>query len=300
MPWLLRHPNVLLALSLTLLVAGIGGCVAWYVFRPVILRVPNRIPAGFPENAFDHGSFEALLTRFVDADGQVDYEAWAADKDARVSLDTYLGAVARFSPTQTPERFPSESDRLAYWLYAYNACVLKGVLENWPLKSVRDVEAPLNVVAGLGFFGKLQFVLGGETMSLHHLEQGVVRKRFADPRIHFVLNCASGGCPVMRPELPTGDALEPSLVRAARDFVADPANVVVDHEQKVLRLSQIFDWYREDFAAELTRRGLPAEKRTLAAYVHLVADGERKVELERALAYRVEFLTYDWDLNSSD
>ena len=300
MPWLLRHPNVLLALSVTLLLAGLGGCVAWYVIRPVVLRVPDRLPPGFPDAGFDHTPFEVLLTRFVDAGGQVDYATWAADLDARAALDAYLGAVARFSPTRTPKRFPDESDRLAYWLYAYNACVLKGVLEHWPLKSVRDVEAPLNVVAGLGFFGKLNFVLGGETMSLHHLEQGVVRKRFSDPRIHFVLNCASGGCPVLRPELPTGDALEPSLARAARDFVADSANVLVDHEAKVLRLSQIFDWYRSDFDAELTRRGLPPATRTLAAYVHLVSGGERRVELERALTYRIEFLPYEWDLNASD
>lgn len=211
-----------------------------------------------------------------------------------------MAALARYSPSSSPERFPQDSDRLAYWLYAYNACVIKGVLVNWPLKSVREVKAPLDLVAGLGFFGKLRFTLGGEVMSLHTLENGVIRKRFTDPRVHFVLNCASDGCPVLRPELPTDDALEPHLAKAAAEFVASPQNVQVDHETKRLRISQIFQWYEGDFLAELTRRGLPPEERTLAAYVRLVADPARREELERAKDYATEFIQYDWGINAQE
>ena len=298
MTWILKHPTLLLALSVLLLLLGAAGLVAWFIVKPTRISVPDAVPSEFPETGFSHESFEGLLGRFVGQTGEVDYAGWSADAEALKSLDLYMGAIARYSPTSTPERFPEEADRLAYWLYAYNACVIKGVLVNWPLESVREVKAPLDLVAGLGFFGKLRFTLGGEVMSLYTLENGVIRKQFTDPRVHFVLNCASDGCPVLRPELPTGDALEPHLAKAAAEFVANPQNVLIDHEAKRLRISQIFEWYQADFIAELTRRGLPTAERTLAAYVRLVADPARRAELEAAKGYATEFIAYDWGINA--
>lgn len=300
MSWLMRHPTVLFSVSLALLLLGAAGLVAWFVLRPVPIRVPDTLPAGFPQEGFSHAAFEELLGRFVDAGGEVDYAGWAGDAEAKRKLDAYLAALARFSPENAPARFPTDADELAYWLNGYNACVIKGVLRHWPIQSVRDVKAPIDVVSGLAFFGTLQFVLGGEAMTLHHLEHGIIRARFPDPRAHFVLNCASGGCPVLRPELPQGDALEPYLAKAASEFVADAANVRIDHAAKTLQLSKIFEWYRDDFIKELERRGLPPAERTLLAYLLLVADGPTKAELERAKEYTVSFLEYDWGINAVD
>jgi hypothetical protein len=298
MAWLLRHPTLVLLVSLLLLGGGALGLFGWIVIRPVRVRVPDRLPDGFPAAGFDHASFAALLERFVDGQGEVDYAAWKADAQASEQLDRYLAAAARYSPDSHPDRFPTPADRQAYWLYAYNACVIKGVLLHWPLQSVRDVKPPVDVVSGLGFFAKLWFTLGGEAMSLYRLENGVVRVRFPDPRSHFVLNCASAGCPTLRPELPTGAELEPFLARSAADFVADPVHVEVDHERRVVRLSQIFEWYASDFTSELARRGLPPSRQTLAVYVASVAEGARREELERAADYALEFRPYDWGLNA--
>ena len=87
---------------------------------------------------------------------------------------------------------------------------------------------------------------------------------------------------------------------AAAEFVADPQHVQTDHETKRLRIFQIFQWYEGDFIAELTRRGLPPQRRTLAAYVRLVAGSTRRKELEQAKDYPTEFIPYDRGINAQE
>ena len=123
-----------------------------------------------PDAGFPHVGFETLLTRYLSPDGYVDYAGWHADADSRRELDAYLAAVAELSPVNAPERFPTERDALAYWMYAYNAFVVWSVLDKWPLESVTDVKAPLEIVRGLGFFYRRRFPFGGEYLSLYHVE----------------------------------------------------------------------------------------------------------------------------------
>lgn len=170
---------------------------------------------------------------------------WHGSVESVEALDSYLAAITLFSPDSAPERFPTRNDKLAYWMYGYNAWVIKAVLLNWPLSSVTDVKAPLEAVKGLGFFYQLRFPFGHKYLSLYAVENDKIRKRFQDPRIHFVLNCASESCPVARPDLPVGAELENLLARAALEFVNDPDNVSVDHEQRAKDYSiefREYDW----------------------------------------------------------
>jgi len=196
-----------------------------------------------------------LLQQYVGPDGNVDYDAWQASDSSVARLESYLAAVSRFSPQSTPERFADDNAQLAYWLYAYNAYVIRSVIRNWPIKSVTDLRAPLEAVKGLGFFYRLRFEFGGSYYSLLGVENRIIRKRFRDPRIHFVLNCGSKGCPAMRPALPVDEELETLLETAAGDFVSDPNNVSIDHTNKRVTLSTIFKWFRKDFLNDLARRG---------------------------------------------
>jgi len=125
---------------------------------------------------------------------------------------------------KSPERFATPNDELAYWMYTYNAWVIKGVLLNWPLTSVTDVKAPLEVVKGTGFFYQLRFPFGGKFMSLLTVENEKIRKRFNDPRIHFVLNCASESCPANSSVLPT----TPSDFATTTGALTRPSSSYVD------------------------------------------------------------------------
>ena len=266
--------------------------------RPQFIPVDADIPVDFPTDSFSHRDFESLLEKYVDQDGNVDYTRWHSSQESVSTLNAYLAAVSQYSPDATPERFSSKSQELAYWLYGYNAYVIKSVLDNWPLESVTDVKAPLEVVKGMGFFHRLRFEFGGEPYSLLSVENSIIRKRFQDARIHFVLNCASDSCPPMRPTLPTGDALDALLTAAATDFVNDPRNVSVDHGSKQVVLSTIFKWFRKDFLNDLAKRGLPSE-RGLVDYVSSEASETLRAELDAASGYEVVFRDYDWSLNGS-
>lgn len=82
MTWILKHPTLLLLLSLALLLCGAAGLVAWFMVKPTRISVPDTLPPDFPEKGFSHASFEALLGRFVAESGEVDYAGWVADADA--------------------------------------------------------------------------------------------------------------------------------------------------------------------------------------------------------------------------
>ena len=272
--------------------------VATYVFvnRPELVEIEAALPQGFPDEGFEHDLFESLLREYVDSAGKVDYQRWHDSEDDRARLRQYLAAIVQFSPENASARFASRNDALAYWLYAYNAYVIHSVLEHWPLESVTSVKAPIEAVTGLGFFYRQRFLFGGEAYSLYAVEHEKILATYRDPRIHFVLNCASESCPVLKPELPTGPDLEPLLAAATAEFINDPRNVSVNHETQQVTLSTIFKWYKKDFLGELRRRGISTE-RGVIDYLATVSSDELQAELERATDYEVVYDDYDWALN---
>jgi len=273
----------------------VGGFL--YLNRPYLVTVDALVSPDFPATGFAHEQFEVLLHKYVDSSGNVDYDRWHRNATDKSQLDQYLAAVSRYSPENAPDRFAKRSEALAYWLYSYNAYVIWSVLRNWPLESVTDVKAPIEAVTGLGFFYRQRFLFGEVPLSLYAVEHRKILDTYKDPRIHFVLNCASGSCPVLRPELPTGDELEAMLISSTADFVNDPRNVRVDHDNSQIVLSTIFRWYRNDFLNDLRRRGLTTE-RGVVDFVADAGSAELQAELNGAVAYEVIFEDYDWSLNS--
>ena len=269
-----------------------------FVKRPQYVHIDAQIPAAFQGTTFPHDSFEKLLRQWVSDDGKIDYESWQASSSSVASLNSYLAAVSSISPISAPERFAMRSDELAYWLYAYNAYVIKSVLDHWPVASVTDVKAPIEAVKGLGFFYRQRFEFGGKYMSLLYVENTIIRKGYQDARIHFVLSCASESCPIVRPDLPTGEELEDFLAAAATEFASDPGNISVDHEAREVVLSRIFKWYRGDFENALRLAG-KAGKEGLIAYAQSIAPEPLASELNDASDYEVVFNEYDWALNSA-
>ena len=285
---MLRVVLILAVIATTFIVAN------W----PRRVIIDAELPVDFPQQGFSHDSFEELMRTYVSAEGRVDYERWQQFPESREQLRSYLSAVSRYSPNNTPERFASRNDELAYWLYGYNAYVINAVLDHWPITSVTDVKAPIEAIKGLGFFYQQRFSFGGQFLSLRGVEDDEIRSKYEDPRIHFVLNCASESCPIARPELPVGDDLEELLLRATDEFVNDSANVKVDHETRTVYLSTIFKWYENDFVHSVRLQGKPVAS-GLISYVAQYAAGDLAVDLAQARGYEIRFRDYDWDLNST-
>lgn len=267
-----------------------------WVIRPQTVFVESTIARDFPSDGFSHRCLEMLLERYVNS-GDVDYEAWRASEPDVNELAGYLAAVATYSPETSPERFPTPNDELAYWIYGYNAYVLFSIISKWPVGRVIDLKAPIEPVEGFGFFYRNRFIFGGRSYSLLSVENDMIRARYKDPRIHFVLNCGSESCPPLRPELPVGEELESLLQKAAAEFVNDPENVAIDDENGLIALSAIFDMYEVDFLNDLKARAIPAP-RGVIDYIAYVADDALRRKLESAADYDVCFDRFDWNVNA--
>jgi hypothetical protein len=204
------------------------------VVKPSVKAVSDVPSAG----KFPHGLLGRLLEKVV-TDGLVDYAAVSVDERM---LEEYLAEIARVSPESHPHLFPTEPDRLAFWINAHNACALRGVLR---------FNRPGNL-KGLAhrFDSETTYVVGGKNLSLNAMTS-LAYRRFTDARIHFALvKARRGGPPLAKEAWDAGD-LDARLDEAGRAFLADPHNV--DWKPPALRagLSRILLDFRAEFEREV-------------------------------------------------
>jgi hypothetical protein len=200
--------------------------------RPQGKPMPDVPSAG----KFPHERFGLVLEKAVTDDGLVDYAKLALD--GQDLLDEYMAELARVSPDSHPHLFPTEEDKLAYWINAHNACALRGVLRwNRPQEFTRIASR---------FDAHTSYMIGGREMSLDAIVT-LVRKRFQDPRVHFVLvRGRRGGPPLSKKPFDPG-TLEAQLDAAARAFVASDRHVQWKAPSTEARVSRIFFEFRSDF-----------------------------------------------------
>ena len=239
-----------------------------------------------------------LLKRRVTSDGLVDYQSL---RERPEELRAIYAQVAQFSPDSHPALFATEAQRFGYWLNAYNIAVMRGVQEHYPIETVLEVKpfSPFSLIEKGGFFVGQKFIFGGKSLHLYELENQVLRKRFLDPRLHFALNCASGGCPELPQEAFQAARLEEQLDRETRKFINSDRAYRIDHERREVLVSKIFDWYRKDFVDFMINEG-ESDTGLLDYMERYLAGGRlRDVREARQRGYRQGFLEYDWSLNDS-
>ncbi len=234
---------------------------------------------------FSHAEWTGVLERFVDEKGRVDYVALSRD---RGGLDAWLARLERQGPKRTPLLFPTRDDRLAYYLNAYNALVFQGVLSRGPEK---ESVWKGGLVSGYSFFISMKVRLDGESWSLKALEDDLIRKEFADPRIHAALNCASVGCPRLPREAFVPEKLDAQLDAAMREFVEEERNVATDAGRKTVTLSKIFDWFEKDFLSFERVSGNPDPK--IVDYVNRYRVSKPKLDR----SFRIRYFDYDKRIN---
>jgi hypothetical protein len=178
-----------------------------------------------------------------------------------------------------PLALSTERDQLAFWINAYNACAIQGILEGY---------SPKPYIGWYRYFKSRTYGIGGARVNLSDLEHKILRKQFHEPRIHFAIVCASSSCPKLASSAYTATQLEQQLDHAARAFINDPTRNRFDRPHRMVYLSKIFEWFDEDFS---TNAG------SVLAFVARYVDDP---DLARALAqdaYRITYLEYDWSLN---
>jgi len=227
--------------------------------------------------AFEHKAWDALLRKHVvllegGKASRLDYAGVAAEREA---LRAYLSGVSAVKEAQF-NAWP-KPEQMAFLINAYNAYTAEKILTRYPdIRSIWD----FGKVFGNPFRDEF-FSLLGARMSLDGIEHGLLRKRYGEPRVHYALNCASVGCPMLREEAYSAARLESQLEEQALRFLSDRSRN--RYRDGRLEVSKIFDWYKEDFEPReqyferyAKALGVPADARP-----------------------RLAFLDYDWSLNDS-
>lgn len=226
--------------------------------------------------AFDnnHSAWDSILKNYTkENDGQVyvNYKALIKNKE---ELNRYLSQLSSVSRSDF-DSF-SNHQKLAFWINSYNAFTVKLVVDNYPIKSIRELG---NGVFQLGPWRDEFINLFGEKFSLDDIEHNIIRKQFDEPRIHFAVNCASLSCPSLMREAFVGERLNEQLDSAAKFFLNNTSkNYVKDN---ILYVSKIFKWYGEDFVQK---------------YGSVLNFVKQKIDLPDK-KYEIKFNDYDWKLN---
>jgi Protein of unknown function, DUF547 len=178
-----------------------------------------------------HQQWTALLFKHVSAAGDVSYQGFKQDMDA---VKSYLEHLS----TNSPQKDWSRNDHMAYWINAYNAATILLVLENYPLKSIQNLD-------GGKTWDVKRISLGGKKYSLNEIENDILRAKYKDARIHFAVNCAAKSCPPLHNMAFEPSFLNQQLEDRAKGFVRSKKYNTYDGN--VVEVSKIFEWYGQDF-----------------------------------------------------
>ncbi len=221
----------------------------------------------------DNSLYGELLKKYV-IDGVVNYQGF---KNQESKLDAYLKVLETVDTS-----YLSRNEQFAFYVNAYNAWTIKLILSKYPdIKSIKELGSLFKSP-----WKKKIACLDGGVITLDNIEHDILRPRFRDSRIHFVVNCASKGCPPLRSEPYRGDFLDRQLDEMTVSFINNPDKNFI--EKDTVYVSPIFKWYKEDFPEGIIKFFLKYAK------------GKLKSDLEEEKdKLTIKYLDYDWSLNGS-
>ena len=243
--------------------------------------------------ALDHGyaAWDVLLKKHVrwlsdNKQSRVDYKGFLADRAALKKVltewsDVSAAAFAGFSREQ----------QMAFLINTYNGFTVELILTRYPeLKSIKDLGSIVQSAWKKKFFRLLD-----EERYLDWVEHEQLRPKYADPRVHAAVNCASIGCPALRPEAFTAARLEAQLDDGMLRFMGDRTRNRYANGRA--EISSIFKWFKEDF--EKGHKGLKKIDDLLARYAEQLADAPADREKLKLGGVADSHLDYDWSLNDT-
>lgn len=229
---------------------------------------------------FDHSHalFDKTLKRHVH-NGFVDYAGLKTDSS---DLDQYLTGLE--AVTEADFNQWTRPQQIAYLTNLYNARTLRLILDHYPVKSIKNIG---NVLKGP--WDQPVVKLFGRVSTLNTIEHQILRKNYAEPRLHFALVCAARGCPPLRGEAYTAEKLDVQLDDQGKIFLGTPHKNSVNAKDQVVNLSPIFKWFQEDF---IKKSG------SVLSFVQPYFSPEFSAALSKG-NYKIQYTFYDWSLNDA-
>ncbi|OGI49894.1 MAG: hypothetical protein A3E57_02180 [Candidatus Muproteobacteria bacterium RIFCSPHIGHO2_12_FULL_60_33] len=250
---------------------------------------------------FDHQHtlLDQVLQKHVE-NGLVDYRALQADQE---TLNRYLQTLAGVDPKAYDDW--TRQQKLAFWINAYNAHILRVILDHYPV--TRSIFAdplcryPDNSIRQIfGVWGWRWWPALGDKYTFDHMEHVILRQELIEPRIHFVLVCASIGCPLLESRAFDAEHLESRLDQAAVNYLYRDRKVQIDKAGNAVRLPQIFNWFAGDFTPDpqtaVFFEHYPREAIGPLTWVYRYANAADR-EFLRQGKFELTYLEYDWALN---
>ena len=207
-------------------------------------------------------------------------------------LKRYLFSLSAVTRTEF-DTFRREQ-QLAFLINAYNAFTVELILTEYPeVTSIKELGSLFSSPWKRKFF-----LLLGESQNLDGIEHELIRGsgRYDEPLIHFAVNCASIGCPALLDVAFVAEKLDQQLLESTERFLSDRSRNRFDARTGTLEISSIFDWYAEDFSKGW--RGYDSLHDFFRTHADWITDDAESVETLREAALRIEFLDYDWSLNT--
>jgi uncharacterized membrane protein YdjX (TVP38/TMEM64 family) len=245
------------------------------LFGPPTATLQEAYTGKLEHAAFDHSQFDSLLRIHVSEGGWVDY---AGLKQDSAELDAYIASLEK-----APFDKLGRDEKLALLINAYNAFTLRLILDHYPVKSIKDIP-------GQKRWADSRWKVAGGTWSLNQIEHEQIRPKFREPRVHFALVCAAIGCPPLRAEAYTGATLEAQLADQTQYVHTHDRWFRFDSKSGIVKLTKLYDWYGDDSKQVVG---------TVLAYVGTHSK-EIPAVLDAKKPPRIEWLDYDWRLNSRE
>ena len=214
----------------------------------------------------------------------------------RVRFDAYIGTLAGAQIASAPR-----DEQIAFWLNAYNALVLRTVIDHYPIQGRSPDYPPKSIRQIPGAFERLTHRVAGRTLTLDQIEQTVLPS-FHDPRAYLALGRGSVGGGRLRSEAFSPERLEAQLTEVANECAGRSECVQIDRQNNRVVLSAIFSWREQEFAAAYSGSApaavanrSPIERAVLALVEPKLLTTEREF-LEKN-QFQVSYKPFDWLLN---
>lgn len=245
----------------------------------------------------DYSSFEYVLKTYVNEQGMVKYAELKGDRE---DLDQFLSDISGLSRVEY-DTWPAK-EKIAFWINAYNAQTLKAIVDHYPIEpsGFKSLLYPKNSIRQIpGLWNRLHFSVVQGSVTLSKIEHKILRKQFAEPKIHFALVCASMGCPSLRNEPYVAYRLEEQLNDQVSKLMDDPDKFRMNTDKKIIEISPIFEWFSEDFFVWSDQKRVSGySKSEWAVYLFLEKYlPEDHIYFDSPEGYTIDFLDYDWSLN---
>jgi len=228
---------------------------------------------------FDHSIFDQVLKTYVNDQGLVDYNGIADDQ----SFKRYMESL-KTAPVESMSR----DGQLAFWINAYNAVTIDKVIKWKPKKSVRETFIP-GVWTGTKFFTTREHTVAGRLVSQDDIEHEILRKQLKEPRIHFVIICASLGCPPLPRFAYTEENVQTKLEEETRKYINSERGTRIDSTNNRLYLSKLFDWFAGDFEYK---------SGSVLGFIKPYLDEKALAFVEQAP--KIKWIEYNWALNAQE